>query len=117
MSTHETSLARTPKDFLALVAAYPNYPIVAMVDGDVCGGDRGTFAGEFGSAYICKIWIGERQAYYHDPTEYEDDVVFDPGCAFDGDKDTLSANELQALYDALPWQDSIVVHINPISSH
>lgn len=106
--------AWTPKEFLALVAEHPELPIVAMVDGDVCGEGSGTFAGEFGSACIQKIWIGQNQGYYYDPTEYEEDAVFDPGCMFNGDKDNLSEKELQDLYDALPWQESIIVNINPL---
>ena len=69
------------KELIRLTEENPELPIVAMVDGDICGGD--TFArwvGEIGRCYIDEYVIDE---YYGDgcikfKSDDNEDTIFDP---------------------------------------
>lgn len=104
------------QNLLKLVQENPELPIVAMVNGEVVGGDEyGYWAGKFGKArideYLMPIDGREDDGIYFK----SDDDVYDVLERYLPEKEwealPESVNKCRPRYDALPWVKAIIVYI------
>lgn len=104
------------EQFLELVKAHPDLPIVPMVDSEVIDDDcYAWWMGQWGNSEVTGIFNGRTRIHFKD--DDEEDVLADlPGCQYYCDpngKDIteLSDEEWNALYASISWTHAIVVYI------
>ena len=102
-----------------LHVAYPDCPIIPMVDGDVvedpgCG--RTHWMGRLGESHIRKLYSGNTNVHEYDPDPDETELylALDDAPLASGELEKAEEDEDYALelYNVLPWQECIVVYID-----
>ena len=108
-----------PKKLLALMALYPELPIVPLVDTNSIE-DLGIYQiAKFGSSFVGDYVLGEDDIDYYRKmylkSDYDKgstdgmDVLYD--ILGDEKVDTMSEEELDAAFENLPWKTAILVYI------
>lgn len=98
------------RELFRLMKENPELPVVPMVDGEIPGDDCGWWLGEWGYANVDFYLFSDRGIIFK-----SDDDVFDtlerflPENEFDNLPETVE--ECKPYYDALPWEEAIVVYI------
>lgn len=104
------------QNLLKLIQENPELPIVAMVDGEVVGGDEyGYWVGKFGKARVDE-YLMPRDGREDDGIYFKsDDDVYDVLERYLPEEEwealPESVDECRPRYDALPWVKAIIVYI------
>lgn len=97
-------------DLLELIKAHPELPIVPMVDSEiVCDDEYSRWKGSWGPASVTKYLVSEEHIFFFDDEDVEavlteakgEDVFY-----------SMTDQEAQEAYNALPWVECIAVYIN-----
>lgn len=103
-------------EFMELVKANPDLPIIPMVDAEIVGDDYSYWLGEWGNSEVTEYYNGKEKIHFK--YEDEEDVLNDIcGCKHGHDPKgrdiyELSDEEWDKLYASIPWEKAIVVWIN-----
>lgn len=98
---------------LDLIKENPELPILPMVDSEVVGDDSYTWwLGEWGKAEILHYYMGAERVHIKEFDD-EEDVLYDLNRRDYSDDDIydLSDEELDKLYESIPWAKAIMVKI------
>ena len=103
-------------EFIELVKANPDLPIIPMVDAEIIGDDYGYWLGEWGHCEVTEYYNGKEKIHFKN--DDDEDVLTDIcGCEYGHDPKgrdiyELSDEEWDKLYASIPWEKAIVVWIN-----
>lgn len=102
-------------ELFRLMKENPDLPVVPVVDGEICGDDRGYWLAGWGESRVDEFLIckrAERTAFKSEDDVFgtlEDYLSYD-----DFDKLPDLESENRPIYDALPWKKAIIVYIETV---
>lgn len=102
------------EELFKLMRENPNLPVVPMVATEiVAGDDYGRWLGCWGDSHIGEYIIGKEKVYFRDDNDAQDaqDLLLEKGWNYEIVA-PMSAKEIIAAYDTLPWIKAIIVNID-----
>lgn len=109
--------SKTPKggngeELFKLMQENPDLPVVPMVDSEVvCDDDCARWTGSWGSAWVDEYVTTDERILFRSDDDV-DDVLSETLCC--EEYESMTDEEKEAAYDALPWIKAIIVNIDTL---